>query len=337
MLVPFVIDAESLEPEQGWSAVTLRQCHEDILELCERFGLLIHDGPRFIESRLYKAIASLPIKQRNRWQAVLKQSPPVPCKTDWAGSVTPQTAPKVCNDAVLALVDNLHAELDFSIPGDEDETRFSAADGQEIVICRLQSGRRASVVLEAEALSVRGISANDGYQDIWDARFRSLAATRSSEFKQVTIVDRYAMERHLNPRDRHQLSGLQRFLYLLDADAGEPRRVTLFSAWSPGLRDTRPEDVQAAIDEIMDRRPRQMIDQMTIFMVGNRDYGEVTADRYVRLGHHVWEFGHGLEVFEAGAARQWSTATFKRKDQAHQCIEDELRRRVKPRSIKVKG
>jgi len=80
-----------------------------------------------------------------------------------------------------------------------------------------------------------------------------------------------------------------------------------------------------------------MIDQITVFMIGNRDYGKVTADRYVRMGQHVWELGHGLEVFEGGIARQWSTATFKRKDRAHQCIEDELRRRVKPRPIKVKG
>jgi hypothetical protein len=337
MLVPFVIDADSLEPEQEWSAVTLRQCHEDILDLWTRFGLLIHDGPRFNESRLSEAIASLPPKQRSLWQAMLQRSPPVPCTTDWAGSVTPQTAPDVCCDAALALVDNLHAELEFSIPDDEDETRFCVADGQDMVICRFQSGRRASVVREADALSVNGISSNDGYQDIWASRFRSLAATRSPEFKQVTIVDRYAMERHFNPPDGHQLSGLQRFLNLLDADAGGPRRVTLFSAWSPGLSDICAEDVEAAIDEIMDRRPRQMIDQITVFMIGNRDYGEVTADRYVRMGQHVWELGHGLEVFEGGRARQWSTATFKRKDRAHQCIEEELRRRVKPRPIKVKG
>lgn len=337
MLVPFVIDAESLEPEKDWSAVTLRQCHEDIFDLWKRFGLLIHDGPSFNESRLNKALDSLPQKQRTLWQAMLKQSPPAPCTTGWAGSVNVKTAPDVCCDAVLALVDNLHAELEFSIPDDDDETRFSAADDQEIVICRLQSGLRASVVRETEALSVSGISANDGYQDIWGARFRSLAAACSSEFKQVTIVDRYAMERHFNPPDGHQLSGLQRFLNLLDADAGGPRRVTLFSAWSPGLSGIRAEDVEEAIDEIMDRRPRQMIDQITVFLIPNRNYGEVTGDRYVRLGQHVWELGHGLEVFEGGTSRQWSTATFKRKDSAHQCIEDELRQRVKPRPIKVKG
>ena len=178
MLVPFVIDADSLAPDQALSA-TVRQCHRDLLDIWRRIGLLVHDGERFEDSGLCRAVEGLPQHLRLLWQAMLKRTPPISCRNGWDGVVTPKVAEKICSVAAIALVDDTRAEADFGLKEDQDETAVLAVDDQRLVVCRLLAANHAA--FDTIAMSERHIEAGEGYQAIWDTRFRSLA-TAPTEF-----------------------------------------------------------------------------------------------------------------------------------------------------------
>ena len=148
MLVPFVVDADSLAPDPQWAPSTLRACHNDLLDMWNRFGLLVHDGASLEQSRLRQAVERLPSKQRDQWVRMLKHAPPVACAT-WNGQVVPAGAALLCSVASLALVDDTRAEVEFEIDEESDEVRFSPSTDRHLVVSRLQAAAHASVVEEA--------------------------------------------------------------------------------------------------------------------------------------------------------------------------------------------
>ncbi len=323
MLVPFVIDAESLALDLTWSPTTLRACHHQLLEAWERAGLLVHDGKRFEDSTLNRAILDLPQNLRLLWQAMLARSPPVPCTNDWDGSVSRSRVQDLCSFSKLALVDDIHAEVEFEFTADQDEIPFNADNARRFVVCRLQAVQRASVVQEAYAIAQRNIEIGERYQDIWSSRFCGLASAPSSALKKVAIVDRYAMERHFRcPQD--QLSGLERFLRLLDEDAGGPRYVTLYSARTsePAVRSI--SDIETEMHTVFRRLPKKKVKRLTVHMVPNNEFGSNARDRYIRFGSYVWELGHGLDIFEGPAARHLCQASLKSDATSHLNVERAL-------------
>lgn len=333
MLVPFVIDADSLDPDPAWSPATLRSCHNDIRALWDRFGLLLHDAGGVEQSRLKQAVLNLPQKQRSLWLEMLEHLPVVRCSVDWNGSVCAQTAAELCSDVALALVDDARAEVEFGMSTDEDEaTVDSGPSGRKVVVCRLQSGRHSSVVRDAEALSGAFIKPGTPYREIWDQRFRALAIAQTPHLKHVSIVDRYAMEQHFHCPQAH-LSGLNRFLRELDQDAMAPRYVSIYSAWTQKLGKENASDVEAEMRELVGRLPSGALKRLTVYMVPNSAFGEVSHDRFVRFGRYVWELGLGLRVLEGPVARERSSASFKVTDGIHQKVESELSAHARPISV----
>ena len=334
MLVPFVIDADSLTPDQAWTPATVRQCHRDLLDVWRRIGLLVHDGERFEDSGLCRAVEGLPQHLRLLWQAMLKRTPPISCRNGWDGMVTPKVAEKICSVASIALVDDTRAEADFGLSEDQDETALRAADNQRLVICRLLAANHATVFIDAMAKSERHIEAGEGYQAIWDTRFRSLATAPTEFVKKVSIVDRYAVEQHFRC-PQQWLSGLERFLRLLDEDAGGARHVTLFSAWTQGLYGKSEADVNFELDRVMQRLPKRNISRIKVCMVPNAGFRDDARDRFVRFGPYVWDLGHGLDVFEGPAAGKRCSASFKAEATSYEKVEKDLADHPKASSVSI--
>ena len=105
MLVPFVIDADSLAPDPAWTSAQHRACHKSLLDVWQRIGLLAHDGDSFDTSRLKSAIDQLPQKLRPLWQEVLQRVPLCSCGSVWNGQVEPATLANFYSTAKLAIVD----------------------------------------------------------------------------------------------------------------------------------------------------------------------------------------------------------------------------------------
>lgn len=334
MLVPFVIDVESLTPDQAWTPAMLRTCHTQLLECWNRAGLLVHDGKAYEDSALKRAVDALPLKLRSMWLTMLERSPPMPCENNWNGSVLPGHVQDLCSVAALALVEDTCAEVEFGFTEEQDEAAFTPTETRRLVVCRLLAAPHASLIQDAVAISQRNIEAGERYQDIWNTRFRSLASAPISSLKKIAIVDRYVIERHFRcPHD--QLSGLARFLRLLDEDAGGVRYVTVYSAWTSNLADRKIKDVETEIGAIARKLPRKNVKRLTIRMVPNSEFGRNARDRYIRFGRYVWELGHGLDIFEGPAARHLCQASFKSDAESHSKVEQELTRKSLRNSFEI--
>lgn len=323
MLVPFVVDADSLTPDPAWPPSVVRSCHHDLLNIWQRMGLLVHDGETFDDSKLARAVQRLPQNLRMLWQAVLAHSPPIPCGNGWNGAVTPSAADKLCSVASLALVDDAHAEVDFGMNEEQDETSITSYDGHHLVVSRLLTANHASVITAAVSVSQQNIQAGESYRDIWISRFRSLASAQSPNLKQISVVDRYAIEQHFRC-PQHWLSGLERFLRLLDGDAGGKRYVTLFSGLKTDPASTSAKDLETEMRAVMERLPKSNIKRLVVHMVPNSVFGNLAHDRYVRFGRFVWELGRGLDIFEGPAARHLCQASFKSDVESHLGVEQAL-------------
>ena len=332
MLVPFVIDIDSLEPDPTWSPSVIANCHRQLLDFWNREGLLLHDGSAFQGSRLQQAVASIPQKHRAGWLALLEECPPVPCPVAWDGLVNKGAIPRLCGSASLALVEDVKAEADFGVDPEEDEIELGAGPEQALSVCRIQSTRFSKVVQKAIEWKDRNVAMGEAFDAIWSARFRTLATI--APLKRIAIVDRYAIEQHFRC-PQSQLSGLERFLRLLDQDAGGPRYVDVFSAWTKELKDRSVADIEQEVRCLVGRLPRGRVTRVVVHMVPNSVFSAIAHDRYVRFERYVWELGHGLDIFQGPAAATPCQASFKLRDKSHRDVEDELARRESPKAIKV--
>lgn len=308
MLVPFVIDADSLTTDQAWTGAQQRACFNGVLDVWRRAGLLAYDGGVLNGSRLHQAVQALPQSVRPRWQEILETSPLLAIPA-WNGNVSAGTLGNFSTVAQLALVDDTRAEVEFGFGEDCDEAPQSV-NGTEVSVCRLIAAGHAQAFQTATALAGAHIEAGDTFQAIWDLRFKALA---NAPIKLVSIVDRYAIGQHI-ACPQTKLSGLERYLRLLDNDATGDRHVTIYSAWTADLSGENGktiEDIETELRQVFSRLPRKNIKRIKVFMVPNTGFRDDGHDRFIRFGIYVWDVGLGLEVFDGAFSAKRSSASFK--------------------------
>ncbi len=308
MLVPFVIDADSLTPDPAWTSTTRRTCYDNFLAVWQRIGLLAHDGGALHGSRLHQAVLALPQSVRPRVQEVLERSPLISAPS-WSGSVSVATLGDFAAVAQLALVDDARAEIEFGL-GDECLEASQSVSGEEVLICRLQAAAQARAFTAATELTGMHIQRGDTFQSIWNSRFRVLA---QAPIKLVSVVDRYAIGQHI-AHTQNQLSGLERFLRLLDEDATGQRHVTIYSAWTADLSGENRksiDDIETELRAVLCKLPYRNIKRIKVFMVPNTAFRDDGHDRFIRFGDYAWDIGLGLEVLDGAYSAKKSSAGFK--------------------------
>ena len=332
MLVPFVIDTDSLAPDPGWTAAQVLTYHQSLLQVWQRIGLLTHDGDSFENSKLKAAVQQLPQKLRPLWQEVLERVPLGACSNQWNGTVTASSISQLSDITSLALVDDAHAEVDFEF--DDDELSKTVRGASDIEVCRFISAGQATAFQTALDRSGMHIEAGDTFEDIWALRFKKLAAAR---IKPITIVDRFAVSQHMTGPQTY-LSGLARFLRLLSRDAGDERHVTLFSAWTDEVRESELAAVKDNLANMITRLELQNIKRLKVFMVPNPAFGRCGHDRFFHFGNYVWDIGLGLKVFQGPCSRERSSAAFKTGDaivSGYRQVEDNLRNDQGTKAVEV--
>jgi len=308
MLVPFVIDADSLAPDPAWTATQQRACYNGLLDVWQRTGLLAHDGESLPASRLHRAVLALPQNVRPRWQEVLERSPLLSTPR-WSGNVSTNTLGDFADVARLALVDDARAEVEFGLDDDCDET-LKSINGIDVSVCRLLVAGQAKAFQTATALAGSHIEAGDKFQATWDTRFKALAI---APIKIVSVVDRYAIGQHM-ACPQTKLSGLERFLRLLDSDATGQRHVTIYSAWTADLSGENRksiDDIENELRVVFGRLPCRNIKRIKVVMVPNTGFRDDGHDRFIRFGDYVWDIGLGLEVLDGAFSAKTSSAGFK--------------------------
>jgi hypothetical protein len=308
MLVPFVIDADSLAPDPAWTATQQRACYNGLLDVWQRTGLLAHYGESLPASRLHRAVLALPQNVRPRWQEVLERSPLLSTPR-WSGNVSTNTLGDFADVARLALVDDARAEVEFGLDDDCDEA-LKPIYGIDVSVCRLLVAGQAKAFQMATALAGSHIEAGDKFQTTWDTRFKALAI---APIKLVSIVDRYAIGQHM-ACPQTKLSGLERFLRLLDSDATGQRHVTIYSAWTADLSGENRksiDDIENELRVVFGRLPSKNIKRIKVVMVPNTGFRDDGHDRFIRFGDYVWDIGLGLEVLDGAYSAKRSSAGFK--------------------------
>lgn len=337
MLVPFALDAESVAPDPDWTLAQQHAAHLALLDTWRRLGLLIHDGERFSHSRVKQAIDALPQKLAPLWQELLERLPLASGPDGWNGVIgnTPGCLDLVGAAARVGVVDDAKAEVDFGLADEDLSKTLPAHRGLEI--CRFVAAPHATAFTDAGALCGQHIHAGEPYAYLWDTRFAALAR---APIKTVAVVDRYSVSQHYEC-PQHHLSGLERFLRLLDGDASGNRYVTVFSAWTAELNQWQPhvtlEMIAEEVRAIGARLPRNQIKRVRLVMLPNAVFGNLHHDRFVRFGEHVWDLGIGIKVFQGPGVAETSTASFKSclLVPSYKAVEWELDQHARARSIEV--
>lgn len=335
--MPFVLDAESVAPDPDWTPAQQRAAHLALLDTWKRVGLLVHDGNLFNQSRVKQAIDALPQKLVPLWQELLERLPLVSGPNGWNGAIANAPA---CLDLVggacrVAVVDDAKAEVGFGLTEEEDSKSLAAYHGLEI--CRFVAAPQAKAFTNAGGLCGQHIHAGLTYGDLWNLRFGALAR---APIKTIALVDRYSVSQHY-VCPQHYLSGLERFLRLLDGEASGHRYITLFSAWTQELNQLQPqvtlEMIGEEIRQLGARLPRKQIRRVRLIMLPNAVFGDLHHDRFIRFGEYVWDLGIGIRVFEGPAVAETSAATFKTclLTPTYQAVEVKLQQDARARAIEV--
>lgn len=335
MLIPFVIDADSLAPDPAWTPTQQRACYNGLLDLWQRTGLLTHDGDSLPASRLHQAVLALPQNVRPRWQEVLERSPLLTAP-QWNGNVSAKSLCDFAGVAQLALVDDARAEVEFGFNDDCDQA-LQAVNGIDVSVCRLLAAGQAQPFQAATTLAGAHIETGDKFQVTWDARFKALA---KAPIKLVSIVDRYAIGQHL-AHTQDQLSGLERFLRLLDSDAAGQRHVTIYSAWTAdisGANRKSIDDIETELRAVFGRLPCKSIKRIKVLMVPNTGFRDDGHDRFIRFGDYVWDIGIGLEVLDGAYSAKRSSAGFKSGTavRGYKVVEQDLAGNVETKSREIR-
>ncbi len=310
MLVPFVIDADSLEDTPEWSPATLRAHHDSLLDAWSRIGWLVHDGETFSGSALWQAVEHLPQKVRSRWMELLERLPPKPASNGWRGRVSRTDIDVIRDLARLAFIDDTHAAVGFGFQDDDDELSLPENSDDAVTVCRIGAARTATPFNAALHDRDAHIAPSEMYDAIWKQRFRELAR---APIKHVSIVDRYVLKNHFG-QGQESLSGLMRFLKLLDGDSQCNRYVTVYSlAPTDHYGKTLPEDdIAADIKTSIEYLEPKHLCQLTLIVPKPTEFKREAHDRFIRFGdHHVWDIGLGLAVFQDRRRHQRSAAAFK--------------------------
>lgn len=303
MLVPFAIDPGCLDFDPAWAEYQRLDYQKSVLDIWEKIGLLCHSGASLDASHLMKAIESLPQKYRDRWFEAL-MLPNIQGRDDWDGSIGSGNLNMLSGHASVALVDDARALEEFCFSDEELSKPNALSTGVEV--CRFSTANKAESFSKALSRSVSHIEPEDSYGEIWKERFRNLAV---AQLKRISIVDRFAVSRHFE-RPQSQLSGIARFLRLLDNDCSGPRYVSLFSAWTKDLLGNIV-DIENEFKSVMAKLPKQNVKQLKIVMSPNSTFSELAHDRFIRFEDYIWDIGLGLQIFEGPCVGHRSAATLK--------------------------
>ncbi|MFL5353123.1 hypothetical protein [Archangium sp.] len=184
----------------------------------------------------------------------------------------------------LLALDEVRA-MEVGVPTDECSIRLG---NPTVELCRFDCVDQSESFNLSKRLSSEPIRANQKVSLLWRERFLHLAKHADGN---VTIVDRYAGERHLERRDG--FSGLRKFLTGVDAGM-TGRIVEIFTA----SVNRSAADILASAQALASNLRQGGISEIKIHISQNADFSRVAHYRYVRFGNFVCLLDVGLEVFE---------------------------------------
>lgn len=288
MLTKFYLDGSLFESallrDEALSVV-----HDTIISCWRNYGVLIM--PQGSAEMYYGAIKSLPAKFHQRWIDAFTCHLKFQSAENWGGCGDYNTFEDfavLCSQFKTAVVEDTVSSV---ICDNDSNRKFCPDTSFEIV--------GSGVVTESRNFessrfnAVKDIAYGSNIDDLWCERFESIAEYNGA----IYISDRYVFDRIL---DEHangvKRTSIFRFIGLLSSE--KKTSITILS--DGGERSGQAEFELCNYFEALLRSPpiAKKISAITLISMPAQGFQKYAHDRYIRFGHHVFQIGVGMSIFE---------------------------------------
>jgi hypothetical protein len=325
MLVHFVVDTEAIAEAENLKLHEAKAVFLRLLQYWMRFGVLLHEGETFSDSRFCKSLNRLPESIADRVKQGIKSKRLRICSAppNWSGPATVEDADTLTalrGHAELVTLSEISAEL-LGISAEEiSEMLFN----ESLEIVRLAQIDQAQRFRKADELSRTQIAIGRQVLDAWNERFAAL--TRHS--RQIIIVDRYAGDSHLKG-----FNGLSRCLAEIDR-CGVKATVSVYTGDADQQPPARTNILESMTRLAESRKTRGGIRTVKLFVAPDRlfkggngsVFPEGAHDRYIRFDNSVVSLGQGVSVFSGGTVEKHCTFHLSDHTEVERKIESALQR-----------
>ena len=241
----------------------------------------------------------------------------------WYRMNSPSDLTQYRNEIDVAILEDTRAMV-FQVPEGLGSTRRYSKDIGGVEATRLSHISLSSRFKDSVHLAQSNVS-NIGRRDLWEERFRKIAACVQ---KQFTIVDRYAMKNFY--AGENEFTNL---LEMLDGDLSNDCFVTVFS--------TRPNCTDSQLDHLIGSKVTalnlQNIRRVTVHLCPQNIFQRDGHDRRVRFGGVTCEIGVGIKIFRGNVFHGTSTFAFKSGEYLQESRDVErILRRTKQNSLIIR-
>lgn len=315
MIIRFAVDSTAFADDKSDLAAE-RAVHLRLIELWEKYGILVSDSDPISASNLAKKLEQSDQSIRKLWIEAMKKNRRRSARGGIPALETAETADALLSwqhEIDVALLEKTRAVL-AGLPPDDDCYQCASAG---IEICRFDLADRSKRFAEAIALSVAPIAKGTLVSTVWRDRFLPAAGVCK---KQITVVDRYCAANHAASKLRGSAySGLRKIVTEVNA-MSLGVGMTLYS--SPA--DRSEADVVAAVTDLIANTNRNGIREFTLHLCDEAKFGRSIHGRYVRFDNVVLDIDTGLEVLEGKHVIRDSSFRMSNRTSAHDACETGL-------------
>ena len=291
MLLKFALEPDAIDDS------TTQACNNRLIQVWERFGVLVYPNPR--DASIRDIIASLCQSPQRRWQRTWTQVLRHPHRYRYSpmSGGDEFTFSDIQEPSNLAQIDGFEVTvleetraLELDIPDGEGKL-FGDVEG--VRLCEIDQSQKFA---HSNQRSQELVRTNKSTEVLWQERFQRFAAYSDN----IVIFDRYAVRDDNN----QNIVGLFRLLDFIDRDS-YGCNVTIYSSPDPGRNAN--EEVLSIRNKLEDKGEELRANGITsleVRLFRDDRFRRPGHDRHIRFDDNVFSIGIGTEMFRHQTVEQ---------------------------------
>ena len=292
MLVKFALEPDAIDNS------TTQACNNRLIEVWERFGILVYPDPQAIPDR----IRELPPQPQGRWQRTWTRVLRYPhhfrrsLSLDENFTFSSITEPHQLaqqHEFELAILEETRAlELDIA----EGEGKLFR-DVEGIRLCDIDQSEKAG---RSERLNNEIVRINKSVEDLWQERFQRFAEYSEN----IVIFDAYAVRDDGN----HNIQGLCRLLEFLERDS-KGCNIVIYSSPDPNNVNAEVTSIRNRLEVEAGGFNNDRIKSIEVRLFHFDRFRRPGHDRHIRFNDNIFNVGIGTELFHYPNVQQAMNCT----------------------------
>ena len=256
----------------------------------------LYNGININESFLINNIKKLPTDLRKNWELAILKLPRIKSKNDnWDGCLSKINILDFLENSSIAIIQEDTASKEFDIPEKDYSLIFPTKAGSCEVL-KFPYVTRSKILQCTKDLYNSHIEIKEPFNKIWLERFHWLSAAEN--INHISIIDRYALQNSFENTQANEISGIDRFINLLNRSATSKKYIRLFTSWGSNRREDYGDWVENIFIEKLVNSLRShlgnQIREISLEILKNSDFSTENHDRHIRFEDYVWDIGKGL-------------------------------------------